>query len=212
MLEILQDVLNGNVFKEHFKCSLQPAHNKLCIITGPNASGKSLLRKIVHVHYQRRKLFLLHLSQAARSTGGFGRCMVYGSEDDDSTGYNSINVFLKSFDNANKAEPTGLLIDEPEIGCSEEVQLAMGLHLATRIQELPMLHGCYVITHSRLFVQSLLHLKPTHFRLGDDMTLEQWVNRPIHPANLQEVLDRGIAGYRLVHKILEEAKAKKANQ
>lgn len=210
MLEILQSVIEGNVFKEHFKCSLQVAHSKLCIVTGPNASGKSLLRKVLNSHYGKHKMLLIHLSQAARSRSGIEKVMMYGSEEDDSTGVISISVFLKAFKNIDmKAEPTGLLIDEPEIGCSEEVQMAMGSHIAKKIQELPMLHGCYVVTHSRLLVQSLLHLKPTHFRLQDDMTLEQWANRSVQPADLEKVIEQGREGYRLVNSILDKLKKEK---
>lgn len=78
------------------------------------------------------------------------------------------------------------MLDEPEIGCSEETQAAIGLKVASTIDSMSNLHGMYIVTHSRLLVKHLCQtVKPTHWRLGDDgLSLDQWVCRDVTPIDL----------------------------
>ena len=215
MHDILEAVKNSAVFdhaNKFFRFTMHLAHPKLCIITGINGSGKSLLRKVIHANYSNRNIFLMHLSQEGRCRSEIFRSMIYGNEEDDSTGYNSVRIFRKSLEQTRtKTETSGLLIDEPEIGCGEEVQLAMGMHLASSMEGLISnvhVHGVYVVTHSRLFVQPLMHLNPSWIRLGDDMTLANWMNRSVQPASLEEVEERCRKGYHVVKEILDKLKKK----
>lgn len=215
MHEIITTIAEGRWFKEPspFRCVVQPANPRLCVITGPNVCGKSLLRKILHAHHHDRDLFYMHLSQEHRCNGGFGRLMVYASEGDDSTGHNSVHTLLTAIKNCQSQEkPFGLMFDEPEIGCSEEVQMAIGTRIGQCVDTFPKLgSGVFVITHSREVVRSLLPFTPTHWRLSEDgMTLDQFVTREVLPMDLQALVDLGHDRWRAVEAMLKE-KRKGAN-
>src|ERR1700753_1086144 len=97
MFEIIDGILAGRWFQglSPFRCVVDKAHPKLCIITGGNVSGKSLLRKVIHTQYSSRKIEYISVSQEARcSSSGIERAFIYGSEEDESTGYNSVKTLL----------------------------------------------------------------------------------------------------------------------
>lgn len=209
MHDMIKTISEGRWFSEPspFCCAVQYAHPKICIITGPNMSGKSLLRKILHARHHDAGMFYAHFSLAGRTSGGIGSCMMYGSEQDESTGYNSIGTIEGAFRTGVKQEePFGMTLDEPEIGCGEELQAAFGLKIQKEWDTMPQLHGLYVITHSRQIAKYLLPLNPTHWRLATDgLTLEQWIHRPIVPVqSLEELKTIGIDRWRQVEKMLKK--------
>lgn len=210
ILKTLKDIAKNNrAITEIFKADLQIGSPKLCVITGNNTSGKSVLRKILHLHHDKQKVEYIHLSQSGRShSSGLFRVAVYGSEEDESTGYNSSQLVTKAIKNGQQREkPFSLMFDEPEIGCSEELALSLGMYLADKIETMPHLAGMFVVTHSRQIVKALLPLNPTHFRMGgDQITLEQWMNREISPISIEELQNLGIERWRAVQQIINENK------
>ena len=214
MHNIIKQIAEGRWFTEPspFCCAIEYAHPKVCVITGPNMSGKSLLRKILHARHHDSDMSYLHFSQAGRTSGGIGSCFMYGSEQDDSTGCNSIGTILGAFrtgkgplDNP-RDKPFGMTLDEPEIGCGEELQAALGLKIKREWDTMPQLHGLYIITHSRQVAKQLLPLNPTHWRLSKDgMTLQEWVDRPVVPVeSLEELKTMGHDRWCQVEKMLKK--------
>jgi hypothetical protein len=53
---------------------------------------------------------------------------------------------------------------------------------------MPRLLALYIITHSRWLVRPLLYHSPTHWRLGDDVSLQDWCNRAVVPTDLDELV------------------------
>lgn len=210
MFDFIDNVIAGRWFKSPspFNCTITKANPKLCVITGQNTSGKSLLRKVIHNRYSERKWTYITLSQEGRCTStGIQRLWVYGTETDESTGYNSVKMFLKMFQSGQGyKDPFGVMLDEPEIGCSEEVQAALGQRIVRDLNTMPNLHGMYIITHSRELVKSLLPLSPSHWRLGDSMTLEQFITRTIVPSDLEQLLVDGKERWHAVHNVIKAAK------
>lgn len=179
-----------------FCLEVQPGHGKLCVITGPNASGKSLIRKILHNYHADAKESYIHFSMAARTSGGIMNGMMYGTERDESTGANSVSLFLKLFSrNLDRTEPFAVMLDEPEIGCSDEAAYSMGKYLADRsapLENNEFLRAFYIISHSRYFIEPLLSLNPTHLRLdADGMTLESFVSRRVEAVDLEAIKETG---------------------
>lgn len=212
MFELIQTVSEGRWFKapSPFRCVTQQAHPNVCIITGPNMSGKSLLRKVLHNHYDDQGISYKPVSQEGRcSSTGIQRLWVYGTETDESTGYNSVKMVRKAVESSQGyANPHAFMLDEPEIGCSDETQAGMGDWLGQMIPTMPNLHTLFVVTHSRLFVEYFLrHLSPTHWRLShDNVTLAEWANRAIVPTDLDELMDINKERWHIVNKMIKEGK------
>jgi len=213
--EIIEKILNGKWFSGEnapFKAKFTLENPHLTIITGPNASGKSVLRKILNSAAYDNNILYINTSQSDRSnSSGLKRVAMYGSELDDSTGYNSVKCLLGAFRTTNNSEKNNIvMLDEPEIGCSEEVQAAMGKRIADEMSNLETkskLLCCFVITHSRELVKSLMHLKPSHWRLSNDgLTLSEYTNREVIPANLEELIEQGHKTWSLVEKTMKKGK------
>ena len=153
MLELVRDIAASRWFQDPspFRCCVQPVHPRLCVITGPNASGKSLVRKILAARYQQNHVEYIHTSQEKRaSSSGIQRVFIYGDEAEDSTGFNSVKMVLTAIRTGQGREkPFGLMLDEPEIGCSEETAAAIGIRVARDLETMTHLDGLYIITHSR---------------------------------------------------------------
>lgn len=192
MIELINRIAEGRWFKEPspFRCALQVGHPQLCVITGQNASGKSLVRKVLQNHCAEGKIEYIHMSQCGRGQGGIVGALIYGSEVDESTGKNSVKTLLTAFKTGQQRDkPFVLMFDEPEIGCSEEVQAGMGLRIMRDFGTMPNMVGMFIVTHGRNLVKQLLPMNPTHWRMSEDaMTLDQWVNREIVPVESLEDL------------------------
>ena len=208
MHEILTTIAECKWFADDAPFRMFPhlASTKVCIIIGPNASGKSFVRKLVYTCHKKRGIELIHLSQAARCrSGGFegiASRFIYGYEEDDSTGYNSVDAMFGIVKTVSKREkPTGVLIDEPEIGCSEETQLAIGNFIREKIMPLENLHGLYIVTHSRHIVESLMPLNPSYCALETDTTLEAWLKRTLVPTDLNALIEIGLERWRHVERL-----------
>lgn len=97
---------------------------ELLVVTGANASGKSLVRRLFQVFVKKRGFEVIHLSQEGRDAGGFARVFVYGSEGDEATGVISAKTLVKGFRTSRNRDNEHLMIyDEPEIGMSEEAEM-----------------------------------------------------------------------------------------
>lgn len=186
-------------------------HCKICIITGPNIAGKSLLRKVIGAHHQKANIEYVHLSQAGRCQSGIGRAFIYGSEEDDSTGCNSMTTLLTAIKTGqNRTKPFSLFFDEPEIGCSEELTAALAIRLIRDFETMPNLVGLMIVSHSRQFIKRFLALNPTHIHLSnDETTLEQWVNRDIIPIeSLEDLKETARQRWNQLNKMMNEKDSK----
>lgn len=197
-----------------FRANYTEKNPKVCVITGGNATGKSLFRKLIYNEYKDDGIELIHISQAARCRSGMPRMFIYGSEEEDSTGFNTTKTILKSIETIKSRDhKVGLLLDEPEIGCSEELQAGLGLHLASKIPSLTNLDCCYIITHSREFVKQIAACGPSHIRMmsnqHDYISLSDWYYREVEPIyDLEKLIERGRLGWKYVQKRINERKTK----
>ena len=180
---------------------------KICVITGPNTSGKSMLRKIFNARHADKGIEFIHLSQAGRCEGGVKSAMIYGSERDDSTGCNSLNTVLTAIKTGIRREkPFTLFFDEPEIGCSDELAEGMAIRLIANLDKMTNLMGLMIVSHSRSFLKRFVNLNPTHIHLEKDyMSLSDWVNRDIIPVvDLEGVKDAGFKKWSAIDKLMKK--------
>ena len=184
------------------------------IITGDNASGKSFVRKIFQAmcaYKIPKKIECIHLSQEGRCQSGIPSAIIYGTEDGESTGSNTITTMLTTFKTSHSRENDHFIIfDEPEIGLSDEYSAGMGIRIKQFIKEAPdSFFGAVVISHNKDLIKGLLDLNPNHMNMSDDSSLNDIINREIIPnTDLESLKDKSYKQYMKIHKIQQEMKKK----
>jgi len=189
----------------HFK--LFSTSSPLVVVTGDNASGKSFIRRLIQIACKKKNIECIHLSQQGRCTSGIPRLFIYGNENDQSTGRNTVNMLLTSFTTSkSRIEKHVLVYDEPDIGLSDEYAAGAGVRLREFIEKKPKnLKGIVVISHNRYLLKELLSLNPNHLNLTDDKTLQQVINREIIPnKDLEGLREQGLETFRKINRILKE--------
>ena len=172
---------------------------KITILTGSNGSGKSLIRKqlpfIVKENnnfedVKEAKGYICSTSMEARTNSVPGWGALSGVRHDTAwiaTSQNTLHELKSLFNTIRKSNFKYVVIDEFEIGCGEEVVLALTNYINNELIDLiknTQLEGALIITHSILGVKNLNH---DIFLNLENMTEDEWLNRDIKPANLEEL-------------------------
>jgi len=158
-------------------------HDEVTILTGRNAGGKSLIRKQLVFRIAKaldkepKNVFIPSASQELRtkSQPSMGALSSIGHDlewlaTSDSTVHSLEQVFKYHTEKADY-----VIIDEPEIGIGEELQLGIADYLNEEIAKLKAMgKGCLIICHSRLIAKNVVH--DTFINL-EGMTEEEWLNR-----------------------------------
>lgn len=187
------------------------------ILTGTNGGGKSLIRSQFGLKYQKdidnnpnkRKCKSISM-QLRTSTNSSWGALSAAMLDNDATP-TSLNTFqliegvFKAAGIFKEHEPgtirmysdTGfIIIDEPEIGLSEEMVLALCgylLEIIPKLQDEKI--GMMIITHSRLVVETMSYIPPTTYTVAewekemkfinlDGLSRIAYLERNVVPANL----------------------------
>lgn len=162
--------------------------HKLTILTGSNASGKSVIRKILP-KYIAQKLNLDSPEHCVSSLSFMTRaglnytCGINFLRDDDwtATSTNSVDkakhvlTFKDRF----------LVLDEVELGMGEELQLAFAQYInSVKEKVLKDSYGLLVITHSRIVASTLN--EDAFFNIDGYETKQDWLDRKIVPTDLKQ--------------------------
>lgn len=170
------------------------------VVGGTNASGKSvfcsLISSIVKAHgFARREV-----SMTNRTSTGFERAMIFGDEGDNSTGYNSVSAAMKGIKSSKLSSvPSVLILDEPDIGLSEEYAGAFGEYIASQVLEPDhSLKLIVIVSHSRPLYRRLLAALPCTphavFLGSKTQTFMDWLHAsPEHygPEMMEFLIKRG---------------------
>lgn len=162
--------------------------SKITILTGNNGSGKSLTRKVVasRVFEQlgvRVKSVSMDLRTGSRPE--FGALSGMGRDDEwIATSINTLGILEQLFRTARKypEETKFIILDEFEIGCSEETIMALVEYINKELEDLKI--GCLIITHSRAAVRDL---KFDEFVNIQGLSVDEWLTRKVVPTNLDEL-------------------------
>jgi len=155
------------------------------LVAGSNASGKSIVTNMVQI--MARDCGFAHrcVSMDNRSgKSGIERAMIFGSESDQSTGYISTGAVIKGLKASQTSDkPAVLILDEPDIGLSEEMAGAMGEYIAQHVSETDHnLKFIMIVSHSRPLFERILEQLPYQphvvFMGSNEMTFSQWLNGP----------------------------------
>ncbi len=147
-----------------FHAAVSRGAGKLVVVTGENASGKSLFVRAAAALLQQDGSSALPVSVSIRERtgagsfemGGLRRVMMFGDEQEQSTGATSVGAVKTAFNNLGRPEGSLLILDEPELGLSESYAGALGEYIGRQALEMPRAClGIIVATHSRPLVRGL---------------------------------------------------------
>jgi hypothetical protein len=182
------------------------------LIGGLNASGKSIMASVIETAAKKCGFGKRVVSMTNRTTSGIGRALVFGDESDSSTGVNSVSAVLLGLRSCKGDEkPSVLVLDEPDIGLSEEYAGALGEYIAQQMIEPDhQLKMIVIISHSRPLYRRLLGVLPyqphTVF-LGDkSKTFMDWLNGPVPhfgPEEIELLKVRGRETWKAIRRITD---------
>jgi hypothetical protein len=194
------------------------ADNPLVIVVGENAGGKSFFRRCVNAvcRDNANKVECIPISMEGRRQVSYnvGLAFVYGSEDWEATGINSISTVLTGISTCRSRTSVHVIIwDEPDIGLSEGNAASVGKAIADFTEDPPKhTKASIVITHRKALVEQLVPSQPHYLFLGDadaPETLADWLAAPPIVRPLEEVKGLSRKRFLAIQKILDEVKSKK---
>lgn len=196
-----REMLEESRFFTEPDCPFQGSHHagdaRLAVVVGENASGKSLLYRMVAQGLQAEHKVLAITISIRERTGsgqsdmsGMRRMFMFGDETPSSTGAISAKVVESGFKNLDRPEACALLLDEPELGLSDGYARALGEFIGLRAKvQPPASRGVLVVTHSRALVEGLvagLEETPTFVCMGSDHCgLQPW----LHASEMRSLAD-----------------------
>jgi hypothetical protein len=184
-----------------------PGNTQLVLITGENATGKSLFRKMYYsILKSINKIEVIHLSQQGKSSSGIPSALIYGDESYNSTGYLSARTVVTGIKTCRERENSHYIIfDEPDIGLSDSYAAAVGIEIRKFVENLPeMTKGVVIITHNKTLVKQLLPVNPSHLRLGDCPDLNSWLTKETEPGNIEDLFTRNNEIFQSVLKLTKD--------
>lgn len=177
-----------------FSAWVSDGDERIVLVVGSNASGKSLFVQVMASIGRKAPFNWPPVSVSIRERTGSGmsdmaamrRSMMFGDETKQSTGATSVRVTETAFKNIWNGEdqPRLLILDEPDMGLSEDFAHAMGQLIGTRTQEQfpegKPRSGVVVVTHSRSLVRGLIAsgMRPSFVSMEVSQSLDEWLSEP----------------------------------
>lgn len=197
---------------------------RVWVVSGENAGGKSLFCRALQglVASDSRKagtpVEVMRVGMDMRTTGGIQRGLMFGSEQDDSTGKNSVQALLTGIRTARSREnPHWLVLDEPDIGVGEGYRMAIGDLFASFARDLPAKTlGFFVVTHAREIAEPMVRAGASSVRVGDDLRpVSEWLRdgdlfKTV--ADLEALSQRGLDRFRAINAVLRDVPKEERRQ
>lgn len=215
LCELIADMLKFADFwrdpKSPLSAHFTPAHPKVLFVAGENCSGKSYfveyLRSWAKGFLEKSTTISISIRErtgaGSHEMGGMRRVMMFGNEEEQSTGATSVGVIERGFGNLpNRAEDgyrTLLVLDEPEIGLSAGYCQAMGTWLGQQINAMPAkTAGVVVVSHSRALALALKDVvgEPSFVHMAKPMDFATWASTP-EQHTVEELLELRETGSRI---------------
>ena len=190
---------------------LQPGHDRLLVITGENATGKSLLRRILQQLSRDDKVEAMAISPEYRQMGGIARAFVFGDETYEASGQIACHVVTTAIRTSKGREtPHIIILDDVDVGLSDNASAGVAEAIVAYCNEPgPHLGFVTVITHRKPILAAFAQAGASHIRVGDELTLTQVVEQPIIPIPPEVVQERAHIMFQKVQKVLKEKRLRK---
>jgi predicted ATPase len=159
--------------------------DKVTILTGGNGGGKSFIRKQIQLICKNESIpcWTVSLDQRAGFDSNGTGMMVFGRDCEWLP--SSVNTFDHMRDFGTKTHGTYGILDEIEIGMSEESQCGAALYINKQLEEFRKNNrGLLIITHSRHIVR---YVDADEFINIEGMTKQEWLDREIIPTDFDSL-------------------------
>ena len=183
-------MMTGTTVEEQFDRMISvwsdiPMDGSVSLLTGGNGTGKSFIRQQLNSRKEvkRLKKRVVHISMSLR-TQDHGVYNIFTRDTDwQPTSVNTINLLNCA---SNSVYGSYLVLDEIEVGCSEETLMGVVKWLNENLRNrIKGTLGCLVITHSPHVVRTLNF--DHWYNLDGYKTPDEWLNRKIVPMDLDKL-------------------------
>lgn len=180
----------------------------LVLVVGENATGKSLLRRIVCSWAREQGHEAIALSMAGRTTAGFERLVVYGHEGDESTGRNSAHTVTMGIKTCRERERKHIVFwDEPDLGLSDGWSAGVGVAIRDFALDMPdHTLAAFCVTHSKALVRQLLPARPHFVGMGPQCpaSVEAWLDYEPAPLPIEQLDEQARATRSRIDKVMNK--------
>ena len=231
MIKIIDNILSYyksimedyNFGESDFPISFNLLHEgsqKLLVVLGDNASGKSFLTsQLLLCAKDWANVKGYNVGMKTRTGGGMTASFMYGNETYTSTGVITLSAVVDGLKNciehSSKGQEMMLVLDEPTLGLSMRYERAMGNYIAEKIienEENKNFKGLLLVTHSKDLVKSLIDngADPSVLFVGDNGydSVEGWLNSK-ESASVEELLNLKEKSHQTFLKVKNYSKDKK---
>jgi hypothetical protein len=187
----------------------------LVLFLGDNASGKSFARRIVTAIARDSAVECIHISMQARAAdpgmmGGI-RPFIYGTEEWQSTGENSVGTVLGGIRTClGRETPHVMFWDEPDVGLSDSWAAGVGVAVGDFVRKATdHTKAVFVVTHSKPLVSQLAALDPHVVFFGENQPkgLEEWIAETVKPRDIATLGEASHKRFLLIERILKRVRA-----
>ncbi len=189
--------------------------SSLVLFLGENASGKSFARRVVTAIVRENEIECIHISMQGRAAdpmmSGGVRSFIYGTEDWQSTGENSVGTVLGGIRTClGRESPHVMFWDEPDIGLSDSWAAGVGVAVRDFVKgTTEHTKAVFVTTHSKPLVSQLAALDPHVVFFGDELPedLKAWMERPVVARDIEMLGKASHRRFLLIEAILRRVRA-----
>jgi hypothetical protein len=197
-----------------FTATYTPGDDRVLLIVGENASGKSLAFRLASQIAASSNIMAITLSIRERTGGGLAemggmrRAMIFGDEESSSTGAISARVVESGFENLKNRNASLLALEEPELGLSDGYARALGEFIGKKSRELPECAcGVMVVTHSRSLGRGMMEglgATPSFITMSDAYSsYDEWLETQEY-RSVEDLLDLRNKAHENFRKIKKE--------
>jgi hypothetical protein len=165
--------------------------NNMVLVVGENATGKSLMRRVVCQAARQAGHEPMPVSMQGRTMPDWSRAFVYGDESSKSTGQISIHTVITGIRTCKSRANTHIVFwDEPDLGLSDSWSAGVGIALREFANDMPAnTVAAFVVTHNKVLVRRLAAANPHYVALGASAppSVEAWLAHEPLPRDIAEL-------------------------